>query len=299
MKKVEIFGMPMKYGCFVEGADKSYEYLKDTFESVFNTKCNKCVDTSYENAIEHKHDKKLRYLEPVMELSNRLYNEVYASLSNKKLPIIVGGDHSTCIGSISAALDYYKGDVSVIYIDKHADIHTEKTSPSGNIHGMPLSVCIGRCDERFNIGEYKLDPSNLYFVGLSNYEIEEISYIHENDIYSRMSFEVEEMKVDKIVKEITSKIKTKYVHISFDLDVIKPSEFPAVNVCVESKYQDEFGFTINMVKKLLKQLVSNLEVCSMDIVEYNPLLDKDEKCKEKVKEILMELKGGIDNDNSK
>lgn len=298
MKKVEVIGMHMKYGCFVEGADKSYECLKDTFESIFNTKC-KCVDTTYENAEEHKNDKKLRYLEPVMELSNRLYNEVYESLNNDKLPIIVGGDHSTCIGSISASLDYYKGDVSVIYIDKHADIHTEATTPSGNMHGIPLSVCIGRCDKRFNIGNYKLDPSNLYFLGLSNYEIEEITYIHENDIYSRMAFEVEEMKVDKIVKEIISKIKTKYVHISFDLDVIKPSEFPAVNVCVDGTYQDEYGLTINMVKKILKLLLSNLNVCSMDIVEYNPLLDKDEKCKNKIEEILIEINGGINNDNSK
>lgn len=298
MKKVEIIGMPMKYGCFVEGADKSYEYLKDTFENVFGAS-SKVIDTTIENIEEHKNDKKLKYLEPVMEISKRLYNEVYDSLNNNKLPIVVGGDHSTCIGSISASLDYYKGDVSVIYIDKHADIHTEITSPSGNLHGIPLSVCIGRCDERFNIGEYKLDTSNLYFVGLSNYEIEEISYIHENDIYSRMSFEVEELKVDKIVKEILSKIKTKYVHISFDLDVLKTSEFPAVNVGVENIYQDEYGLTLNQVKKILKLLLINLNVSSMDIVEYNPLLDKDLKCKEKIKDILIEIKGGINNDNSK
>lgn len=298
MKKVEIIGMPMKYGCFVEGADKSYESLKDTFDKVFNAS-SKVIDTTIENALEHKNDKKLKYVEPVMEISKRLYNEVYDSLSNNKFPIVVGGDHSTCIGSISASLDYYKGDVSVIYIDKHADIHTEITSPSGNLHGIPLSVCIGRCDERFNIGEYKLDTSNLYFVGLSNYEIEEISYIHENDIYSRMSFEVEELKVDKIVKEILSKIKTKYVHISFDLDVLKTSEFPAVNVGVENIYQDEYGLTLNQVKKILKLLLINLNVSSMDIVEYNPLLDKDLKCKEKIKDILIEIEGGINNDNSK
>ena len=298
MKEVQIIGMPMKYGCFVEGADKSYEYLKDTFDKVFNAS-SKVIDTTIENIEEHKNDKKLKYVEPVMEISKRLYNEVYDSLNNNKLPIIVGGDHSTCIGSISASLDYYKGDVSVIYIDKHADIHTEKTSPSGNLHGIPLSVCIGRCDERFNIGEYKLDTSNLYFVGLSNYEIEEIDYIHEKDIYRRMSFEVEEVKVDKIVKEILSKIKTKYVHISFDLDVLKTSEFSAVNVGVENIYQDESGLTLNQVKKLLKLLLGNLNVCSMDIVEYNPLLDKDEKCKNKIEEILMEIKGGINNDNSK
>lgn len=298
MTEVQIIGMPMKYGCFVEGADKSYEYLKDTFDKVFGAS-SKVIDTTIENIEAHKNDKKLKYVEPVMEISKRLYNEVYDSLSNNKFPIVVGGDHSTCIGSISASLDYYKGDVSVIYIDKHADIHTHETSPSGNLHGIPLSVCIGRCDDRFNIGEYKLDASNLYFVGLSNYEIEEITYIHENDIYSRMSFEVEEVKVDKIVKEIISKIKTKYVHISFDLDVLKTSEFPAVNVGVESIYQDEYGLTINMVKKLLKLLLTNLNVSSMDIVEYNPLLDKDEKCKNKIEEILNEINGGINNDNSK
>ena len=80
--------------------------------------------------------------------------------------------------------------------------------------------------------EYVSDYSESMQKVLLTDEMEEITYIHENDIYTRMSFEVEEMKVDKIVKEILSKIKTKYVHISFDLDVIKPNEFPAVNVGV-------------------------------------------------------------------
>lgn len=298
MKNIEVIGMPMKYGCYVEGADLSYFALKDSFEKILNVS-SKCVDTTFDNPLIHKSDKKLKYVEPVMELSKRLYSEVFNSLNNNKIPIIVGGDHSTAIGSISASLDYYKGDVSVIYIDKHADIHTEKTSPSGNLHGIPLSVCIGRCDDRFNIGNYKLDPSNLYFVGLSNYEIEEISYIGENNIYCRMDFEVEEKQVESIVNEILNKIKTKYVHISFDLDVIKTSEFPAVNVGVENLYQDEGGLTLDMTKKLLRLLLSNTNICSMDIVEYNPLLDEAGKCKEKVEEILMEIKGGINNDNSK
>ena len=298
MKKIDIIGMPMKYGCYVEGADLAYEYLKSNFEKVFGVKNDKVIDNSFENPVMHKNDKKLKFVEPVMEISKRLYDGVYDSLNNNKFPIIVGGDHSTIIGSLSASLDYHKGDVSVIYIDKHADIHTENTSPSGNLHGIPLSVCIGRCDERFNIGEYKLNPSNLYFVGLSNYEIEEISYIQENNIYCAMDFEVEEKKADRIVKEILKKVKTNNVHISFDLDVIKTSEFSAVNVGVENLYQDEFGLTINMVKKILKLLLSNLNVCSMDIVEYNPLLDKEEKCKEKVEEILVEIKEAL-NDNSK
>lgn len=294
MKKIDVIGMPMKYGCFVDGADLSYSYLKNSFENIFNVKCEKCVDTSYENAIMHKDDKKLKFVEPVMEINKRLYKEVYDSLSNNKFPIIVGGDHSSCIGSISASLDYYEGDVSIIYIDQHADIHNHETSPSGNLHGIPLSVCIGRCDDRFDIGNNKLDISNLYFIGLSNYEIEEISYIQENNISCYMNFEVEERGIESIVKEIIKKIKTKNVHISFDLDVIKQEDFKAVNVLVEGKYYSEGGLSFKMVKKLLRLLISNLNVSSMDIVEYNPLLDEDGKCKEKIEELLLEVKSSLE-----
>ena len=294
MKKIDVIGMPMKYGCFVDGADLSYSYLKNSFENIFNVKCEKCVDTSYENAVMHKDDKKLKFVEPVMEINKRLYKEVYSSLSYNKFPIIVGGDHSSCIGSISASLDYYEGDVSIIYIDQHADIHNHETSPSGNLHGMPLSVCIGRCDDRFNIGNNKLDISNLYFIGLSNYEIEEISYIQENNISCYMDFVVEEKGVESIVKEIIKNVKTKNVHISFDLDVIKQDDFKAVNVGVEGKYYSEGGLSFKMVKKLLRLLISNLNVSSMDIVEYNPLLDEDGKCKEKIEELLLEVKSSLE-----
>ena len=294
MKKIDVIGMPMKYGCFVDGADLSYSYLKNSFENIFNVKCEKCVDTYYENAVMHKDDKKLKFVEPVMEINKRLYKEVYDSLSNNKFPIIVGGDHSSCIGSISASLDYYKDDVSIIYIDQHADIHNHETSPSGNLHGIPLSVCIGRCDDRFNIGNNKLDISNLYLIGLSNYEIEEISYIQENNISCYMDFVVEERGVESIVKEIIKNIKTKNVHISFDLDVIKQEDFKAVNVLVEGKYYSEGGLSFKMVKKLLRLLISNLNVSSMDIVEYNPLLDEDGKCKEKIEELLLEVKSSLE-----
>ena len=294
MKKIDVIGMPMKYGCFVDGADLSYSYLKNSFEKVFNVKCEKCVDTSYEDAVMHKDDKKLKFVEPVMEINKRLYKEVYSSLSNNKFPIIVGGDHSSCIGSISASLDYYEGDVSVIYIDQHADIHNHETSPSGNLHGIPLSVCIGRCDDRFDIGKHKLDISNLYFIGLSNYEIEEISYIQENNISCYMNFEVEERGIESIVKEIVKNIKTKNVHISFDLDVIKQDDFKAVNVGVEGKYYSEGGLSFKMVNKLLRLLISNLNVTSMDIVEYNPLLDEESKCLEKVEELLLEVKSSLE-----
>ena len=290
MKEIKVIGMPMKYGCMVEGADLSFFNLKDSLEKILNVKCNTIIDTNYENAVEHLKDKKLKYVEPVMAISNRLYDVVYKSFSKNEFPMIIGGDHSTCIGSISAALDYYQGDISVIYVDKHADIHTDKTSPSGNLHGIPLSVCIGRCDDRFSIGNYKLKPENLYYIGLSNFEIEEINYIHEENICAYMDFEVEEKRAEWIVKEIMKNIHTKNVHISFDLDCIKDEDFHAVNVSVEGTYQDRRGLGFKLAKNILSLLIKNLNIVSMDIVEYNPILDEDGKCKEKIEELLLAIK---------
>lgn len=292
MKKIEVIGMPMKYGCYVEGADLSYEYLKESLEKILNTKCNNVVNTFYKNPIMYENGSNIKFITPVMEINKKLYSKVYDSIDNNNIPFIVGGDHSSCIGSISAALDYYKGDVSVIYIDQHADIHNDKTTPSGNIHGMSLSVCIGRCDNRFDIGTYKLKPKNLNFIGLSNYEIEEINYIKDNNIRYYEDKDVENNE-EKIVEEILNNIHTKYVHISLDLDSICDDDFHAVNVSVDNLYHNG-GMHFETVKKVLKLLFDKFNVCSMDMVEYNPLLDKDFKCREKIEDILYIIYKGLE-----
>lgn len=292
MRSIDVIGIPMKYGCFVEGADLAFSSMKDSYKKILNPKNIYEIDTNL-GLEEHKKDKHIKYLEQVMEANNRLYNQVSESLNASIFPIIVGGDHSSAIGSIKASLDYTEGDLSVIWIDAHTDIHTEKTTPSGNIHGMPLSVCLGRCDERFNIGKYNLKPENLYYIGVRSYEIEEISYVQESEITCYMDFEVTMRKIENIVKEIIKNIKTKYVHISFDLDCISDKEFSAVNVSVENKYIDGTGLSLKMIKTALSMLLTNLNVCSLDIVEYNPLLDTDLKCKEKYEEILEVIKEAI------
>lgn len=290
MKNIEVIGMPMKYGCMVEGADLAYEYLKDSLENILGVTCNNVVDTTYDNPEVHKYDNKIKYLESTMECNKRLYDKVYTSLNKGNFPLIIGGDHSLVMASTEAALDTYKGDVSVIYVDKHADIHNEKTTPSGNIHGMPLSICIGRCDERFNIGKYRLDPKNLYFLGLANFEQEEIDYINEANIYHLFDYEITDDKISSIINEIKSMIKTKYVHLSFDLDAIRDDDFHAVNVAVESTYQDDKGMSYETTKRLVKEILNNFNICSMDIVEYNPLLDPDGECKKKIENILLDIK---------
>src|SRR5574344_444737 len=281
MKKINIIGMPMKYGCFVSGADMAYDALKETLNNIFLNKVMNRVDDSLSEVIEYENGSKIRYVKPVMELSNRLYRYVYDSHMNDEFPLIIGGDHSTAIGSIAADLDYYEGDVSVIWIDAHTDIHNDITTPSGNIHGMPLSILIGRCSSIFNIGKHKLKPTNIYYIGLRNYEIEEITYIKDNNITHYMYNEIN----DNIIEDIISKINTKYVHISFDFDVLSDDEFHAVNVRVKGNYQTSNGVSLMVANNVLRKLLYNLNVCTIDTVEYNPILDENNECLSKTKVI--------------
>ncbi len=292
MKKVDVIGVPMKYGCFLDGADKSFESTRDIYENNFDNI--KEIDNHVSDSSEYKEGSKLKYEPAVKEITNRLYNEVTKSLNDNHFPLTIGGDHSTAIGSLSASLEYYKGDVSVIWFDAHTDIHTDETTPSGNIHGIPLSVCIGRCkDDKLNISEYKLDPKNLYYIGIRSYEKEEIEYVEKENITKYSDTDVIEKDIEKVVNEIASKIKTKNVHLSFDLDVLNDDEFPAVNVLLHKTYVSGKGLSFDIVNKGLKLLFEKLNITSMDIVEYNPLLDKDKSCKKKIEILVDTVKNSI------
>lgn len=292
MKKVDVIGVPMKYGCFLDGADMAFESTRDIYEKKFDNI--KEIDNHVKDSSEYKEGSKLKYESAVKEITNRLYNEVSKSLSNGNFPLTIGGDHSTAIGSVSASLEHYKDDVSVIWFDAHTDIHTDETTPSGNIHGIPLSVCIGRCrDDKLNISKYKLDPENLYYIGIRSYEKEEIEYVEKENITKYSDVDVIEKGIEKVVDEISSKVKTKNVHLSFDLDVLNDDEFPAVNVLLHKTYVSGNGLNFDIVNKGLRLLFEKLNIVSMDIVEYNPLLDKDLSCKKKIEILVDTIKNSI------
>lgn len=297
---VDIIGMPIYYGCDVYGADIAYDVLNlRKLESIFTEHDVKNVGKVKvrENAEKYKCDKKIKYLEAVIESSNILYDKVTDTLNANRLPLIIGGDHCTAIGSISAVIDKYKDDVTVIYIDAHMDIHNDEDTPTGNIHGMPLSICMGRCNKKFNIGKYKLNPNNLIYFGIRNYEDEEMEYIKSNNIsYYEFDY-IKNVNIEVCLKELIYSIKTKYVHISFDVDSFDSNEFCATNVKKDSIYCSKGGLSINEGITCFTYLLSNLNVCSIDIVEYNPLLD-DGTCADKLELILSTISKSLVNKNS-
>ena len=294
MKDISLIGMPIWCGCDVLGGEKTFDILSDKFYNIFTR--NKIVLTHKISEspclTKFNLNNNLKYLNDVISMNKDLYNTITSSFSDNLFPIVIGGDHSLAIGSVSASLDFYEGDVSLIWIDAHTDIHTDLDTPSGNIHGIPVSACIGRCsDKRLQICKNTLKPSNIFYIGCrdneKSREIEEKEYILTENIYYCTDEDLSNKGIDTVLTELINKIKTKYVHVSFDFDSIKNDEFPAVNVLATNKYVGDGGISFSMADELLgKLLSSDLNICTLDLVEYNSKLDNDFSCFKKYHEIL-------------
>ena len=128
---------------------------------------------------------------------------------------------------------------------------------------------------------------------IRSYEKEEIEYVEKENITKYSDVDVIEKGIEKVVDEISNKIKTKNVHLSFDLDVLNDDEFPAVNVLLHKTYVSGNGLSFDIVNKGLRLLFEKLNIVSMDIVEYNPLLDKDLECKKKIEILVDTIKNSI------
>ena len=217
--------------------------------------------------------KKAKNINDVIKKCENVRLSVLESLENNNFPIIIGGDHSTAMASISAGAETFGlDDYAVIYIDGHTDINTEETSLTHNIHGMPLASSIGICNPLLKIGKQNknLRGENLFILGARSIDKKEFDIIEENKVNlfkNDLFFNDGDLAIlDKII----SQIGTKKVHISFDVDVLDPKFFKATGYIMEK------GLSIDCVSTLLDHLFRKLNVVSFDMVEYNPLLDSND-----------------------
>lgn len=213
----------------------------------------------------------LRNLEEIIETSETLSQSVSNSISNNHFPLILGGDHSIAIGSISGVSKHYEN-LGVIWYDAHGDLNIPEESPSGNIHGMPLRILAGDGDDKLvNIANYapKVKPENIVLIGMRDLDVGERQYIKDNNIKTYTMAEVDRYGIKQVIKETIDylKEKTDGIHLSLDVDALDPVETPGTGTRVlggltyrESHFALEFLHNANLVT-------------SMDLVEVNPLID--------------------------
>lgn len=277
---INLIGVPLYYGCDIKGVDEGPRELRKSGIKKILEKNNEVHDLgnifvrNCKEENKYKKDRNAKYLEEILEVNENLAHSVYLSLSNNSFPIVLGGDHSLALGSISGTARYYSDNLAVIWIDAHGDFNTTNTSISGNVHGMPLASLagVGR-EDMINLyfDGAKLRKENIFIIGARDLDKEEIRLINENRIKIWSTYEVKKLGKYRVLKEIISDIdrrKIENIHISFDIDCIDPKYMPGTGTKVEE------GMDLYETIEILQYLFSTNKVRALDFVEFNPKLDK-------------------------
>ena len=289
---ISIIGMPLFYGCDRPGVEKGPEILrKNNLVEIFNEH-NTIEDLGdidikvIDEKDKYFDNSKMKYLAEVIASNTRLSDKVYSALTDNTFPVIVGGDHSLALGSIAGVSKYYGDDLAVIWIDAHGDLNTEETSPSGNIHGMPLAASIGVGYEGLTsilFKGVKVKPENIFILACRDLDEGEVELIKRLNINTWGIDEIKEKGTDIVVKELLEKLKktgVNNIHLSYDIDCLDPEYVPGTGTPVDN------GLTFEESTDIVKGIFSTSLVKSMDFVEYNPELDNNEKTKETSLELL-------------
>lgn len=278
-KQVSIVGVPMDLGQAKRGVDMGPAAIRyaDVVERLMKLgyDVEDFGDLEVERTQKENSCEKLKNLHAVAETNRRLAELVSDIVSQKRFPLILGGDHSIAIGTIAGISKYYER-LGVIWFDAHGDLNTKETSPSGNIHGMPLAVNLGYGEDvLINLGNYspKIKPEHVTIIGARSLDEGEKELIHKLGINVYTMHEVDRLGMAAIMEEVIDYFQKHAdgIHISFDLDCLDPLDAPGVGTPVLG------GLTYRESHLAMEMLAEADLVTSAEFVEVNPILDERNK----------------------
>lgn len=292
MRKIGIIGVPLDLGGNHRGVDMGpyavrHAGLLERFRKAgFEIKDFGNVDVPVGSDLDPG-DKSARYLKEITSVSSQLCDKIRGMLEEGYTPITVGGDHSCALGSVAGVAAYRKehnlGPLGVLWVDAHGDLNTPESSPSGNIHGMPAAVALGKGpDDLINLGYpgAKIAMSDLVQIGLRDLDPFETSLLQKGIISFYAMSEIDAYGIHDVVKVALAKATRDFtcpIHLSFDLDVLDPKEAPGVGTPVVGglSYREAHLLTEILASARLKD--GSPVVASLDLVEVNPILDHRNK----------------------
>ena len=288
-KDIRLIGVPMDLGQDSRGVDvgpsalryagiaERLRYLGHTVEDLGN------IPTVLQSSLAADDD----YVEPIWSTCSLLYDMVRQTLAQGAFPLVMGGDHSIAIGSIGGAThDAPKG---ILWIDAHADFNTPASSPSGNIHGMPLAVLCGSgSDKLINVGRLgpKLNSEDIAIIALRDLDTEERRILHESKLGIYTMRDIDERGIGEVTKSALKQLKhCDGLHVSFDVDSIDPFFAPGVGTPVEG------GLQPREAHLLMELIAEDGRIESAEIVEINPIIDERNRTAELATSLLVSLLG--------
>ena len=293
-KQVRIFGVPMDLGQNRRGVDMGpsavrYAHLHEKIQALGYTtydEGNIRVSEAEENQ-QTLSSTNAHFLPQVTQVCQATYSTIVDRWEDDEFGLFIGGDHSISIGTIAAVTS--RKHVGVLWVDAHTDMNTPERSPSGNIHGMSLAVLLGDgAPELVNIGYdgAKLKPEQIAVVGVRSVDPSERIAVKESGISVYTMRDIDEQGLTTVANQVLTQFEPfDCIHVSFDLDSCDPRYAGGVGTPVMG------GFNYREAHLLMELLADSGKVCSMDIVEINPILDTQNRTAEIGVEMILSILG--------
>jgi arginase len=280
-RKISIIGVPMDLGQNRRGVDMGpsairYAGIVEKLEELdLEVEDLGDIQIAMPERIHTETDHNLRNLKAIEAANTQLAELVSQVVEKSHFPLVLGGDHSIAIGTLTGVSKYYE-DLGVIWFDAHGDLNTGETSPSGNIHGMPLASSLGIGHPALSgLGGYgpKVKPENLVIIGPRDLDKGEKKLIKEMGLRVYTMHEIDRMGMASVMEESIDYLKkrTDGVHLSLDLDGIDPTDAPGVGTPVIG------GISYRESHLAMEMLSESGIIVSAEFVEINPILDERNK----------------------
>jgi arginase len=280
-QKIRIIGVPMDLGASRRGVDMGPSALRAAglqarikqlghqVEDIGNISVKQPEEMSYG-------EKRAKYIAEITDACKDLGATVLKSLEEGYLPLVLGGDHSIAAGSISGVAAHFrkeKKSIGCIWLDAHSDMNTPETSPSGNVHGMPLSAIMGygaaELDDLFGF-KPKIEPQNVVLVGVRDLDAHEKKFIKKLGVKAFTMREIDERGMREVMSDALKYAMddTDGIAVSLDMDFVDPSDAPGVGTPVRG------GVTYREAHLAMEMIADSEAMVSMEIVEINPIIDE-------------------------
>ena len=280
MKPVHLIGVPLDLGGGRRGVDMGPSAFRiagigDQIAALGRTVVDRGDLPAPIPETQRPADKKKKYINEIAQVCQHLYELSTETLDTGALPLVLGGDHSLAAGSVAASADWVQRismmPIGLIWVDAHGDMNTPGTTPSGNVHGMPLAALLGQ--EPMELASIGTKPSvfaeNTVLVGIRNLDQREKEQIRASGVHVFTMKDIDRDGIAKVAEQALALASrgTGGIHVSFDMDVCDPTVAPGVGTPVKG------GIDYREAHLIMELVADSGQLVALDLVEANPTLD--------------------------